>query len=232
MKLIKHYDFENHQDLSDFNVEVGDKWANNEVQRYRNHPDNLFFNEEGLNIRATLENDIVYSARLNTKGKFYFQYGRIDIIAKLPKGKGTWPALWMMSEENRYGRWPKSGEIDIMEHTGNDLGLLYYCIHTEAYNHRLKEQYYYTLTKEDVADDFQTFSLKWDETSITYLLNEKVIHRYQKGENGKDTSHEGWPFDAPFYIIMNLAIGGSLGGNVDYKSFPQTFTIKDIKVFQ
>jgi len=233
MKLIKHFDFTNDQvlDMSDWNIEVGDKWHNKERQHYVNKKENLYF-DEGLVINATYKDGIYESARINTKGKFSFKYGQVDIIAKLPKGKGTWPALWMMSNDNRYGHWPRSGEIDIMEHVGNELDQLYLCVHTEAYNHTKEDQYFQKVTIEGLTDDFHTYSLKWDASSLTYLVDGKVYGRYEKGEGGKDTTEKGWPFDHPYYLIINLAIGGMLGGEVDETAFPQQFIIKDIKIYQ
>lgn len=232
MKLIKHYDFTTLTKLDkDFTIATGDKWANNEQQIYTDHPNNIFF-DNGLVLKATKENDIIKSARIHTKNNFSFLYGRIDIIAKVPKGKGTWPALWMMPQEDRYGHWPKSGEIDIMEHCGNDLNELFLCIHTEAYNHTREEQYYKTIHVDDLTDRFHKYSLLWEKNRITYLLNDKVITSYVKGEDGKDSSNKGWPFNHPYYLIMNLAIGGSFGGAVDHTMFPQEFIIKDVKIYQ
>lgn len=233
MKLIKHYDFTKMIELSEseFNIEVGEKWANRELQHYVNKKENIFF-DNGLHLRATFKNNVIESARINTKGKFFFQYGRIDIIAKVPKGLGTWPALWMMPQESKYGHWPRSGEIDIMEHNGHNLNKLYCCVHTEAYNHRDGDPYDYRIDIPGLSDDFQTYSLHWDEEKIVYILNDKEIITYKKGENNKDASHKGWPFDESFYIIFNLAMGGMFGGEVDYTSFPQDFIIKDIKVYQ
>jgi len=233
MKLIKHFDFQNmdHLPKTDWNIEVGEKWANKELQHYVSDQKNLTF-DQGLVINATLKNGIYESARINTKGKFAFKYGRIDIVAKVPKGKGTWPAVWMMSNDSRYGHWPKSGEIDILEHVGNELDDIYLCIHTEAYNHTKKEQYFEKVHIDHLSDDFHTFSLVWDESSLTYLIDDKQYAYYEKGENGKDASHKGWPFDHEYYLIINLAIGGMLGGNVDDTCFPQQFIVKDVKVYQ
>jgi len=234
MKLIKHFDFTSMQflDPEEWNIAIGEKWPNRELQHYVDSSKNLYFDEQGLNIKATYDNGVFKSARLNTKGKFYFKYGKIDIIAKVPKGRGTWPALWMMSNDNRYGGWPRSGEIDIMEHVGNELDELYLCIHTEAYNHTKEDQYFQKVKREGISDDFQKYSLKWSEESIEYYLNDEYLGGYEKGQNGKDATEKGWPFDHPYYLLVNLAVGGSLGGNVEVDDFPQVFTVKDIKVYQ
>ncbi len=233
MKLLKHFDFSNDTelDLNYWNIEVGDRWANAEKQHYVNTKENLYF-DDGLVINATLKDGIYDSTRLNTKGKFFFKYGRIDIIAKVPKGRGTWPALWMMSEESKYGHWPNSGEIDIMEHIGNDLDNTFLCLHTEVHNHKLNTQYHTDYFLEGMSDNFHTYSIDWNSSSITYLINNKEIIKYTKGKDGYDSSPKGWPFDENFYLIMNLAIGGHKGGEIDNSSFPQKFIIKDIKIFQ
>ncbi|MFH5882177.1 glycoside hydrolase family 16 protein [Liberiplasma polymorphum] len=234
MKLIKHFDFTNMNalDLNDWNIEVGDKWANNEIQRYVNKPENHFF-DNGLVIQATNTNGIIESTRINTKNKFSFKYGKIDIIAKVPNGKGTWPALWMMSQNTIHGGWPRSGEIDIMEHTAKDLDHLYLCLHTEAYNHRQEKYYYFRKHVEGLTNNFQKFTLLWEENLISYYLNDELLVAYEKGKDGWDESHKGWPFnDDEFYLIINLAIGGGLGGPVDFQNFPQQFIVKDIKIYQ
>ncbi|MBN2540451.1 MAG: glycoside hydrolase family 16 protein [Bacilli bacterium] len=231
-KLMKHYDFTkmDHLPESDFNIQVGEKWANNELQKYTDNPKNLFF-QNGLVIRATYENGIYESARINTRSKFFFQYGRVEIIAKVPSGKGTWPALWMMSEEQRYGHWPKSGEIDIMEHVGKEVDRVFLCLHTETYNHTNKEQYYFETVIPNATKEFHTYAIDWDEDSITYYIDGTEMIRYDKNDK-EDQTHKGWPFDQSFFLIMNLAIGGKFGGPVDPTVFPQDFIIKDVKVYQ
>ena len=233
MKLYKHFDFTNMTELDQdiWNIQVGEKWSNNEIQQYIDHSDTLFF-DNGLHLRAINDNGIIKSARINTKDKLYFQHGKIEFTCKVPKGQGTWPAVWMMPQLSKYGHWPKSGEIDMMEHTANDMNKFYACLHTEAYNHRNGEPYDTRFFIENLSDDFQTYGLLWTEESITYYLNGKEMVTYTKGENGKDDSPKGWPFNEDFYIIVNLAIGGMFGGEVDMNCFPQDFIIKDIKIFK
>lgn len=232
MKKKLSIDFTKNQSLDPqiWNIAVGKKWANNESQQYTDKDNNLFFSEEGLVIQATLTNGIYESARIHTRDKFYFKYGRGEIIAKVPSGKGTWPALWMMPQDSVYGHWPKSGEIDIMEHTGNKKDLIYLSLHTEKYNHLKKDQYFFSVQKQDIADQFHVFGFEWKQNEISYFIDGKKEHTYKKGENGKDSNHQGWPFDQAFYLIMNLAIGGNLGGKIDDQSFPQKFVIKSIHI--
>lgn len=234
MKNLLTIDFTKLKELprNIFNVRVGDKWANKELQHYVDDSEHIAFSNEGLIIRATYKDGIYDSARIDTKGKFTFLYGRIDFVAKLPLGKGTWPALWMMSDDNRYGYWPKSGEIDIMEHVGRDPGKLILAIHTEKYNHRNKEQYYTDLYASKITTGFHKYSLDWQEDKIIYLLDDEEVARYEKGQDGFDESHMGWPFDHPYYFIMNLAIGGMLGQDPDSSVYPQEFIIKSVEVIQ
>ncbi|MDC0559006.1 glycoside hydrolase family 16 protein [Candidatus Izimaplasma bacterium] len=233
MKLIKHYDFTKDIELNrdEWNVAVGEKWSNNELQHYVDKKENLFF-ENGLVIKATYDGKNIESSRIHTKNKFSFKYGKIEINLKVPKGKGTWPAAWMMPLNNLHGHWPRSGEIDIMEHCGNDLNKLFLCIHTKKYNHRDGDQYYRSLNVEDMTNKFFVYGLEWTENKVVYYLNNKEVGRYEKGENGKDTSWEGWPFDDEYYLILNLAMGGGFGGKVDMTSFPQEYIVKEIKVYQ
>ncbi len=232
--LILSLDFTKLKKLPDeiFTVAVGEKWANKELQHYVNDSKHIDFSEDGLIIRATYDDGIYQSARIHTKDKFSFTYGRIDIVAKLPLGKGTWPALWFMSNDNRYGYWPRSGEIDMLEHVGRDPGKIILCLHTESYNHRGTKQYETIVKRPEVVEGFHKYSLIWEENKISYLLNDELLAEYEKGYNNYETDHKGWPFDHPFYFIMNLAVGGMLGSTPDSSHYPQEFIIKSIDITQ
>lgn len=215
----------------DFTVAVGEKWFNHELQHYIDSEETLYFND-GLVIRGIYDGVNYKSARIHTKDKFYFQYGKVDMTFKVPKGKGTWPAIWLMPQESKYGHWPKSGELDMMEHVGRDLDNLFLCVHSEAHNHHNNQQYYSEYYYPGLSDDFQTLSFVWQENQIEYHLNGECIAVYKRGEDGFDPSVKGWPFDEPFYLIINMAIGGKFGGEVDSTCFPQEFIVKDIKIYQ
>jgi len=118
-----------------------------------------------------------------------------------------------------------------MEHVGRNEGVVFLCLHTETYNHRNSEQYYFETKIENATNDFHKYSIDWDEDSITYYIDDKQIIRYTKYDK-LDSSHKGWPFDQEFFLIINMAIGGKFGGDVDDSIFPVDFIIKDIKVFQ
>ncbi|MCF7923713.1 MAG: glycoside hydrolase family 16 protein [Candidatus Izimaplasma sp.] len=232
MKKTLKIDFvkEKNLDSNIWNIAVGKKSSNNEKQQYTDKDKNIFFSDEGLVIQATFSHGIYESARIHTKDKFFFKYGKGEIVAKVPSGKGTWPAIWMMPQDNTYGHWPRSGEIDIMEHTGNNKDLLYLCIHTDKYNHTQKDQYFYSVQKENIADQFHKFGFEWTEDHISYFIDGKKEHTYYRGEESKDITQKGWPFNQPFYLIINLAIGGTLGGKIDDSAFPQQFVIKSIDI--
>ncbi len=231
-KLIKHFDFTKMRELpkSDFNIQVGDKWANEELQHYVDKPENIFF-DNGLVLRATFKDGIYESARINTKNKFSFRYGRIEVVAKVPAGRGTWPAIWLLSETMPYGHWPQSGEIDIMEHVGRKVNHAFLCLHSRTYNHTQTEQFYQEVKVDNAIDEFHKYGLIWDETSIAYVIDDKEVVRYSKYDKDDQTIN-GWPFDHNFYLILNLAIGGKFGGSVDDSCFPQDFIIKEVKVYQ
>jgi len=232
MELIKHIDFTKSTSLDQnlWNIRTGDKWANNELQHYVDNSNNLFF-DDGLVIRATYDGENYYSSRLDTKNKFSFKYGKIEIIAKVPEGKGTWPALWLMPEKDIFGNWPKSGEIDIMEHVGRDLNNVFLCIHSESYNHVKNTHLHKEVIISNASTEFHKYAILWNENEITYYIDNKEVVSYKK-EKLQDQTKSGWPFDNEFYLIMNLAIGGKFGGKVDNDIFPKDFTIKDIKVWQ
>jgi len=231
--LKKHYDFTKMSEFprDDFNIRVGEKWANGELQQYVDSSDNLFLFDEGLVMRATLDSGIYRSARIDTRDKFAFKYGKIEFTAKLPTGKGTWPALWLMSQEQRYGHWPKSGEIDVMEHVGRDNDMVFLCLHSETYNHTNDEQYYYETRIPGLTTGFHRYAVDWYPDRIAYYIDDAHMITYHKTDKA-DQSHKGWPFDQEFFIIMNLAIGGKFGGSVDDSIFPQEFIVSEIKVYE
>lgn len=231
---MKHLliDFRKEQrlNLELFSVIVGEKWANEELQHYVNKEDNLFFTDEGMVLRATSPKKGLYeSVRINSRHKFSFTYGEIKILAKVPEGVGTWPALWMMSEDNPYGTWPRSGEIDIMEHVGRDKNNLFLCLHSETYNHTRQFQRYKEYKLLDATSAFHEYGINWQKDNISYYVDGIEVAKYSKFDL-EDQSTKGWPFDHNFYLLMNLAIGGKFGGAVDDTMFPQDFIIQSIDI--
>lgn len=234
MKRIASFDFTsmNQLDRSVFHVRVGKKWFNNEEQQYTDASDTHFFTEKGLVLQAVEKNGVIESARIDTQDSLTLKYGRVEFVAAVPSGVGTWPALWLLPNDDVYGSWPKSGEIDIMEHIGRRPGVLYYSLHTELYNWQKQEYYTYELHQSEVTETFHQYAIDWHPDRIVFELDGNEVVTFRKGEFGRDTSHKGWPFDQPFFILMNLAIGGNLGGPVDRSALPQQFVIQSLNVYE
>lgn len=188
----------------------GGGWGNNEVQFYTATRNNSFVSNGTLKISARKsESGTWTSARLVTRGKAAWKYGRLEIRAKLPAGRGTWPAVWMMPQQSVYGSWPKSGEIDIMEHVGYEMNRVYGTVHTEAYNHSLGTQKGGNLLLTDVDKQFYSYTIEWSNARIKWLVNDKPMYAFYN----ENKTYKEWPFDQTFFLIMNIAIGGSWGGS-------------------
>jgi beta-glucanase (GH16 family) len=159
-----------------------------------------------------------------------WQYGWIEVRAKLPKGRGMWPAIWMLSESRREVGWPECGEIDIMEHVGYDNDTIHGTIHTKAYNHMKGTQKGKTIFIENPNDEFHVFAIEWTPEKIDFMLDGVV---YNHIENEHKTTAE-WPFDQKFYLILNVAVGGGWGGRkgIDESIFPQRMVVDYVRVFQ
>lgn len=216
-----------------WNILTGTKWANNESQCYVDTETNCFIKDNRLHLVATLHEDEVckyQSARLSTKGKFEYQYGRLTIRAKMPKGRGAWPALWLMGNtEKNPVRWPLCGEIDLVEFAGNRMGIITCAIHTESYNHRIKTDKGAQIQVPDASDKFHDYTLDWTKDFLSFEIDGKEFFRVEKAQG--DTIKE-WPFDQPYYLIVNLAVGGWYGGAIVDDDLPYHMEIASIKVEQ
>ncbi len=207
-------------------------WGNNELEYYTSRPDNLFFQDGKMIIEARQEimgGKSYTSAKIKTQGKKTFRYGRIEIRAKLPKGKGIWPALWLLPQDNVYGVWPKSGEIDLMEAIGSEpdkvLGTLHYGPGPGSAVISRK----YTAPAGTFNDEFHVFSLEWKQDQIKFLVDNNVFSTVNK----TDLGNNAYPFNEYFYLIVDLAVGGNLPGNPDTSTyFPQWLILDYIRVFQ
>lgn len=167
---------------------------------------------------------------LTTEGLAQWKYGIIEVKAKLPEGVGLWPAIWMLGENRKEVGWPKTGEIDIMEHVGFDKDSIFGTIHTQAYNHMKKTQKGKKVFIKDPYSAFHVYSIKWTPEKIDFLLDGKA---YYHVKNEHKTNDE-WPFDQPFYLKLNIAIGGMLGGRkgIDDSILPQRMSIDYVRVYQ
>jgi beta-glucanase (GH16 family) len=209
-------------------------WGNNELQHYTNLPANVRVADGNLIIEARHHPDSAApytSARLVTRGKAQWKYGRIEVRARLPRGRGTWPAIWMLPADWTYGGWPASGEIDIMEHVGFDEDVVHGTLHSEAFNHLKKTQREGIIRVEGTTTGFHVYGIEWLPDRITFLVDNKPYYTVNKSPT--DTWRE-WPFDQPFYLILNLAVGGFWGGmqGVDDSIWPQRMEIDYVRVYE
>jgi len=227
-------------DSAKWNYDLGDGcpnlcgWGNNEAQIYTKQRENARVENGCLIIEArkdSMDGRAFTSARLVTKMKGDWLYGRIEVKAKLPRGKGTWPAIWMLSTDWKYGSWPASGEIDIMEHVGYDPGVIHGTIHTKSYNHISQTQKEGKVTIADAQDEFHTYAIQWTTNKMEFFVDDKKYHVVNKGAT--DTFKE-WPFDQRFHLILNIAVGGNWGGkeSIDDLIWPQQMEVDWVRVYQ
>lgn len=208
-------------------------WGNNEKQWYTvADPDNCRVKNGILTITAIKEpvsGKNYSSARLTTKGKGDWLYCKVEVRAKLPSGNGTWPAIWMMPSKNTYGNWPKSGEIDIMEHVGFSPDTVFSTVHTASFNHIIGTQVGKETPLPTATSDFHIYSMEWNKDEIRSYVD--GVHYFTFSNNGK--GFESWPFDQPFHLILNLAIGGGLGGKkgIDDSKFPHAYDIDYVRIY-
>ena len=209
-------------------------WGNGEAQWYTYKcKKNAYVNKGILNITAIKEptNGKKYSsARLTTKNKGDWKYGKIEVRAKLPTGNGTWPAIWMLPTDNIYGKWPNSGEIDIMEHVGSHPDTVLSTSHTQAYNHMIGTQKGKNLYLPTATTAFHVYTLEWDTNEWRSYVDGKLYFTFKNEKSGS----AAWPYDQRFHLILNLAIGGGLGSKkgIDDAIFPQTLEIDYVRVYQ
>ncbi len=221
-------------DLSKWEHEVnGDGGGNNELQFYTALPTNSFIQDGKLVIKAIQENyqnRNFTSARLRSKYKGDWLYGRIEAYAKIPTGKGTWPAIWMLSTDWEYGGWPQSGEIDIMEHVGYDPNVVHGSIHTLTYNHTIGTQKTAKLTIPTATTAFHKYAIEWFEDRIDFYIDNTKYFTF----NNENKGWQYWPFDKRFHLILNLAVGGNWGGaqGIDPAAFPAQMEIDYVRVYK
>lgn len=226
-------------DTSKWSFKIGDGcpelcgWGNNELQYYTDSSKNARIEKGHLIIEAHQEpkgNSAYSSARMVTAKKGDWKYGRIEARASLPSGIGTWPAIWMLPTDWKYGTWPKSGEIDIMEHVGYVKDTIYGTVHTDAYNHMKGTQKGNQIYIPDAELDFHVYAIEWDANKIDFFVDGQQYHRFKNDQ----TSSAAWPFDQDFHLVMNLAVGGNWGGakGVDKSIWPQKIKVDYVRVYQ
>ncbi len=216
------------------------KWAyergyvrNDEKQYYTSRPENARIEGGSLVIEARkelLQGFGYTSASINTLGHFEFQYGRVEVRAKLPAGTGMWPAIWTLGVNQRSVGWPACGEIDIMENVGFEPSRIHASVHTTAYNHVKGTQKTATTDIANLSDDFHVYTMEWSHDRIDVLVDGRKYFTFANEGSGT----QAWPFDAPQYLLINLAIGGSWGGQqgIDDARFPARYLVDYVRVYQ
>ncbi len=209
-------------------------WGNNEVQYYTQaRKENARVENGFLIIEARKEKfeDANYtSARLVTKNKGDWTYGRLAIRAKIPTGKGLWPAGWILPTKNMYGDWPKSGEVDILEAVGFSPDSAFGSVHTQRYNGMFGTQRSASLIVPNLSTQFHNYEIVWTPEKIDFYIDNKLYNSFKN----EHTDTDAWPFDQAFHLILNIAVGGNLGGKfgIDDSAFPAQMKIDWIKVYQ
>lgn len=221
-------------DKSRWGFEIGNNsgWGNSELQYYTNDESNLRQSNGLLSITARKEKTSEFdytSARIKTKGRFEFQYGKIEMRAKLPSGQGIWPAFWLLGGNVDEVGWPTCGEIDIMEHIGREPQTVFGTLHGPEYSGSMGIQGKVTGIPT-LAQDFHVYGLAWDADSLVWSLDGKDYFTIEKAKFLKNRT---WVTDHEYFIILNLAVGGRWPGYPDESTtFPQTFSIDYVRVYQ
>ena len=232
------FDYVGLPDPSKWNYDVGGHgWGNAELQYYTERRlENARADGNNLIIAARLEsgfgNRNYTSARLVSRNIGDWTYGRIAVKARLPSGRGTWPAIWMLPTESHYGNggWPDNGEIDIMEHVGHQPNRIHSTVHNKQYNHLAGSSQGGSRLVPDATEAFHVYMVEWTPRRLDFFIDNDKIFTYYNDTRGWRT----WPYDKPFHLLMNIAIGGSWGGQqgVDDSIFPQQMLIDYVRVFQ
>ncbi|UII76800.1 glycoside hydrolase family 16 protein [Flagellimonas sp. HMM57] len=215
----------------------GDGWGNQELQYYTDRSDNVRVENGVLLITAreeSFEGSQYTSARLITKDKFEQQYGRFEARIRLPFGQGIWPAFWMLGADIDENPWPGAGEIDIMEYRGQEPSILIGSVHGPGYNGGDAISKEFTLENDRFDTGFHTFGIEWGPDFINYYVDDVLYNQITPEDVDEETDGEGvWVFDKPFFILMNLAVGGTFVGSPNAETqFPQTMIVDYVRVYK
>ena len=203
----------------------GGGWGNNELQYYTNRTDNAAVSGGTLKITLKKENfsgSLYTSARLLSKDKFSFKYGKIEVKAKLPAGGGTWPAIWMLGNNISSTPWPACGEIDIMEHVGNQLNKIFGTLHHPGHSGANGDGG--SVVNPTATTAFHRYTTEWSANTIRFLVDDAVFYTF--------TNYPSLPFNQNFFIILNIAMGGNFGGAVDPAFSSGAMEIDYVRVYQ
>ena len=200
-------------------------WGNNELQYYTNRSDNAYVSGGTLKIIAKKEafqGSGYTSARLLSKGKYSFKYGKVEARAKLPAGVGTWPAIWMLGDNISTVSWPACGEIDIMEHVGKSLNTIYGTLHYPGrFGGNADGK---TTVINNVTTEFHKYGMEWNESNIKFFVDDVLFFTF--------TNSASTPFNQKFFLILNSALGGNFGGPLDPNYTSAEFEIDYVRVYQ
>ncbi|PYS68215.1 MAG: glycoside hydrolase, partial [Acidobacteria bacterium] len=222
------FDYHGLPDPKKWGYDVGGQgWGNKELQYYSEHRKENARVENGLLIiearREAMNGQEYTSARLVSKGKGDWTYGRIEVRAKLPSGRGSWPAIWLLPSSKVYGGWPNGGEIDIMEHVGFDPDVVHSSVHTKAYNHSINTQKTAKINVPTSRTEFNTYTIEWTPNEIRAFVNQQQFFTFKNERlTNPAADYHQWPFDKPFHLLINIAVGGTWGGSqgVDQSIWP------------
>jgi beta-glucanase (GH16 family) len=236
--LVWHDEFDRDglPDAARWSYDVGaGGWGNKEPQFYtERRPENARVEGGHLVIEARKESwqGAPYtSARLVTKGKGDWTYGRVEVRARLPRGRGSWPAIWMLATTTpKPLRWPDDGEIDIMEHVGFDHGVVHASVHTKAYHHSIGTQKTAKVEVPDVSEAFHVYAMDWDRDRVRMSIDGREYFAFVRESDDPRV----WPFAGPFHLLLNVAVGGAWGGQqgIDEASLPYRMVVDYVRVYQ
>lgn len=241
--LLWHDEFDGSKlNKKNWNVELREVgWTNNELQAYVDTKENVYVKDGVLTLKAVEKTDkdgkkSYTSGKVNSQNLRDFTYGKVVARAKAPEGQGLWPAIWMMpQDESRYGQWPKCGEIDIMEVLGNETNKAYCTLHYgEPHG---EQQAFKTLSTESFASDFHEYSVEWEPGEMRWYIDDELIltaNDWFTCVDGEEDKPYPAPFDQPFFVQMNLAVGGNWPGNPDDTTDFENakFEIDYVRVYQ
>jgi beta-glucanase (GH16 family) len=219
-------------DLTKWKPEIGGHgWGNNELEYYTNRPENARLENGQLIIEARQEDYLgrkYTSARLKTEGLGEWQYGRVEARLKIPRGQGIWPAFWMLGNNISRIGWPNSGEIDILENIGREPKTIHGTVHGPGYSGGNGVGGPHSLSEGEFADDFHVYAIEWETEEIRWYMDDtryfRIIPSMLPGK---------WVYDHPFFIIMNVAVGGGWPGNPDKTTvFPQQMIAEYVRVYE
>jgi beta-glucanase (GH16 family) len=221
-------------DLTKWTYDLGGGgWGNNELEIYTNKRENVAHDGTGhLVIHAVKTGSGEYtSARIKSQGKYTVQYGKIAARMKIPRGQGIWPAFWMLGDDISTADWPACGEIDVMENIGKEPSIVHGTIHGPGYSGGNSIGHSSTLADNTpLWQDFHIYAIEWSRDSIRFLLDEKVYAVMTPLDLPPNTR---WVYDHPFFLLLNLAVGGNWPGSPDRTTqFPQQLTVDWVRVWQ